>query len=547
MALTAPEQPEAPSPFAVPQVSLPKGGGAIRGLGEKFQTNPTNGTGALSIPLPLSKSRADFQPALTLSYNSGAGNGPCGLGWAVDHPSISRRTDKGVPRYKPFPTNDAAIRAGDVDADIFLLSGSEDLVPVATDDGPWISHTVSNGYFVRGYRPRLEGTFARIESWTRLSDGDTHWRTISRDNILTVYGDGPSSRIADPDDPRRVFTWLISRSYDDRGNAIEYGYAGEGDDGVDLYAPNERFRSRTANRYLKRIRYGNREPQLLDPHSDSGRRCHVPPPATDPERDWLFEAVFDYGDERFDALPPAGGFRSVVWSEKETPGHRPARLDPFSTSRAGFEIRTYRLCRRILMTHRMPEVLGQPRTLVRALHLDYEHKANGTLLSSVTQCGYLALGQDRYREKALPVLRLHYSSSPLDEPGPRVWDVRELPPDSLDNLPAGISGEGYEWTDLDGEGIAGVLTKQAGAWFYKPNRGQGRFGPVQAVRETPPLARSRSQLLISTRTDSWSSPRCRPGSADTSTETATPAGRLFDRSPRYRRWIFRTRTYASLT
>ncbi|MQA29783.1 MAG: toxin, partial [Luteitalea sp.] len=271
-------------------------------------------------------------------------------------------------------------------------------------------------------------------------------------------------------------------------------YAGEGDDGVDTARPNERFRSRTANRYLKRIRYGNRVPQLLDPSWMAARRCHVPKPATDPASDWLFEMVFDYGDEPFERSASAESFQTVRWSGGP-PGPRPSRLDPFSSSRAGFEIRTYRQCHRILMTHRMPEALGQPQTLVRALHLSFEEKANGTRLSSVTQCAYRPLGEGRYREKALPGLRLHYASSPLDDPGPRVWMVRDLPQDSLDNLPAGVIGEGYKWTDLDGEGISGVLTTQSGAWFYKPNRGHGRFGPVQVVRDTPPLEDGQAQLL----------------------------------------------------
>jgi hypothetical protein len=189
MATTDQHQPETPSTFAAPQISLPRGGGAIRGLGEKFQTNPANGTGTLSIPIPLSKSRADFQPALSLSYSSGSGNGPYGLGWTTGLPSISRRTDKGVPRYVPFARCAADIAAVDAAADIFLLSGSEDLVPIAADEGPWIAHRVRDGYLVRGFRPRLEGVFARIESWTRIADGDTHWRTISRDNVLTVYGE----------------------------------------------------------------------------------------------------------------------------------------------------------------------------------------------------------------------------------------------------------------------------------------------------------------------------------------------------------------------
>src|ERR1700722_12889 len=82
-----------------PHVSLPKGGGAIRGIGEKFAVNSATGTGSLSVPLPLSPGRSGFTPSLSLSYNSGAGNGPFGFGWSVSRPSIARKTDKGLPRY----------------------------------------------------------------------------------------------------------------------------------------------------------------------------------------------------------------------------------------------------------------------------------------------------------------------------------------------------------------------------------------------------------------------------------------------------------------
>ena len=64
-------------------------------------------------------------------------------------------------------------------------------------------------------------------------------------------------------------------------------------------------------------------------------------------------------------------------------------------------------------------------------------------------------------------------------------EVEQLPRESLENLPTGITGQGYQWTDLDGEGIAGVLAEESGAWYYKPNRGHGRFGPVQVVRTRP--------------------------------------------------------------
>ena len=58
-----------------PQVSLPKGGGAIRSMGEKFSVNAVTGTSSLTVPITLSPGRSGFGPSLSLSYDSGAGNG----------------------------------------------------------------------------------------------------------------------------------------------------------------------------------------------------------------------------------------------------------------------------------------------------------------------------------------------------------------------------------------------------------------------------------------------------------------------------------------
>src|SRR5262245_41169321 len=101
------------APDGAPALHLPKGGGAIRGIGERFDVNPSNGTASFGIPLALSPAR--FTPPLDLSYDSGNGNGPFGFGWRLTQPAISRRTDRGVPRYE--------------DADVFLLAGADDLVP----------------------------------------------------------------------------------------------------------------------------------------------------------------------------------------------------------------------------------------------------------------------------------------------------------------------------------------------------------------------------------------------------------------------------------
>src|SRR5437667_11131132 len=105
--------------LAAPSISLPKGGGAIRGIGEKFAANPVTGTGSMSVPIATSPGRSGFGPQLSLSYDSGAGNGPFGFGWNLSIPSITRKTDKGLPRYHDSD-----------ESDVFILSGAEDLVPV---------------------------------------------------------------------------------------------------------------------------------------------------------------------------------------------------------------------------------------------------------------------------------------------------------------------------------------------------------------------------------------------------------------------------------
>ena len=71
---------------------------------------------------------ARFHPDLSLSYDSGAGNGPFGHGIRLSIPQIARKTDKGLPAY-----DDAN------DADVFILSGAEDLVPKRlADDNPGV-------------------------------------------------------------------------------------------------------------------------------------------------------------------------------------------------------------------------------------------------------------------------------------------------------------------------------------------------------------------------------------------------------------------------
>ncbi len=219
-------------------ISLPKGGGAMHGIGEKFSPDLFTGTGNFTVPIALPPGRNGFQPELNLVYSTGHGNGPFGLGWSLSIPGVSRKTSKGVPLF-------------DDEKDTFLLSGAEDLVPVP--GGP---------PGTTRYQPRTEGLFARI-SHHRDASND-YWEVSSKDGLVSVYGTPGTAGndpavVADPVERTHVFAWKLTRTTDPFGNRIDYLYER---DAVQTDGPHE-----WDQLYLSEIRYvdhGNpANPQFL--------------------------------------------------------------------------------------------------------------------------------------------------------------------------------------------------------------------------------------------------------------------------------------------
>ena len=447
--------------FAVsaPTISLPKGGGAIRGLGEKFTANPVAGTGSMSVPIATSPGRDGFGPKLSLDYDSGSGNGPFGFGWQLSLPSISRKTDKGLPRYQD---------AGD--SDIFILSGSEDLVPL--DAGQ-----LRGGYNVRRYRPRIEGLFA-----LHRAVGESHRRhrrilahDFPRQRHDALRPIEPVACRRPPGDQGRIFSWLICESYDDKGNAIRYDYKPEDDKDVDKSKASEGNRDIGAQKYLKSIQYGNTRSQVDPAFATRDEWREV--------TSWLFQVLFDYGEhDRDDPKPTDAG----DWI---------CRSDPFSTCRAGFEVRSNRLCRRVLMFHHFPQENIGVNCLVRSTDCVYRESPVASFVTSVAQCGYRRDDAGVIHKRSLPPLQFKYSEARIQT------QLREVDATSIENLPAGLDGDAYQWIDLDGEGVSGVLTEQATAWFYKRNlspistvteagvtRSVATFAPVELIATKPASA-----------------------------------------------------------
>lgn len=475
--------------FATPKIELPKGGGAIRGIGEKFAANPVTGTASFTIPLALAKGRANFGPDLSLSYDSGAGNGSFGFGWHLSLPSISRKTDKGLPRYLDAEDNE--------ESDVFILSNAEDLVPIYQLDAqgrivknehgkPTLEEHLINGYQIFYYRPRVEGLFAQIERWIHIETKDVHWRTISRDNILSIYGLNENSRVLDPNSKNRIFSWLITEVRDNKGNAILYRYKAEDAIGVDLRQAHEYNRGgeksilRKASRYLKHIYYGNKIPLL----NTEGKRPRFLSEQELKQADWMFEVVFDYGEHSKDKpLPDDQG----DWSCRE---------DPFSSYRAGFELRYYRLCQRVLLFHHfaLEEALGK-NCLVRSTDFSYHNSNVASFIVSVQQSSYQRTSdQSHYIKKSLPALEFKYSEVNINS------KLENIPLDSLENLPEGIQKQ-YQWLDLEGEGLSGIFSEEAQSWFYKPNRSANNIVIDEQTGEKSCKARFAATKRLQTRTN----------------------------------------------
>ncbi|SPB18557.1 FG-GAP/YD repeat-containing protein [Caballeronia novacaledonica] len=207
-------------------IVLPKGGGALHDIGEKFSPDLHTGTGNFTVPIAVPPGRNGLQPQLNLVYSTGHGNGPYGLGWNLEIPGVVRKTSRRVPRY-------------DDSKDVFILSGAEDLVQVSKDGATAF------------YRPRTEGLFAEI--FYHHDVVNAYWKVRSRDGLVSFYGTEASlghdpAVIAHPSVRKDVFAWKLTRTEDPFGNRIEYDYERDsGQEGPHQWDQN----------YLNQIRYAD--------------------------------------------------------------------------------------------------------------------------------------------------------------------------------------------------------------------------------------------------------------------------------------------------
>ncbi|WP_433633987.1 SpvB/TcaC N-terminal domain-containing protein [Halomicrococcus sp. NG-SE-24] len=407
-------------------ISLPEGGGALKGIGETFSADLHTGTGNFTVPIDLPAGRNDFGPELSLTYSTGNGNSAFGQGWQLSVPGVSRKTSDGVPIY-------------DNTKDTFLLSGAEDLVPVERNEEGDVTI----------YRPRTEGLFARIVH--HRNSKDDYWTVHSKDGLVSTYGTAgsrgiDSAVIADPKNRTKVFAWRLKRTEDPFGNEIVYEYD------RDLGKTDERHWDQT---YLKRIKY-------IDVESADGGGS---------ESQYLVSVDFEY-EQRSNE------------TDRET-----ERPDPFSDYSAGFEIRTRKRCKEITVTTHGDEdgTYDADGQTIRRYNLIYQDERsdqraplNGvSLLGKVEVTGHKMEGGVEDTQQ-LPPLEFGYSEF---DPQDRNFDPVEgdLPTRSLAN-------PDLELADLDANGLPDIV-EMSGTVRYWRNLGNGEFDEPRMMREAPTQAR----------------------------------------------------------
>ncbi|MDR0217365.1 MAG: virulence protein [Enterobacteriaceae bacterium] len=416
--------------------SLPKGGGALYGMGESLGAVGPDGLASLSLPLPISGGRG-AAPSLALSYSSAAGNGAFGMGWQCGFGSISLRTSSGVPQYQGKDTFLGP--SGDVLSVVPDAKGKPDQ-RVATS---LLGTALNQPHIVTRYQPRIINDFSKLEYWQpqQGNQDKPFWVMFSPDGQVHLLGKHSHAQIADPKDEMKIACWLLEETVTPTGEHIYYHYRAEDDAGCNADELRQ-HPAMYAQRYLAKVCYGNILPEAAFIALKSG----IPP-----DNVWLFHLVFDYG-ERSSSL--------YAVPEYHTVGEWLCRPDCFSRYQYGFETRTRRLCQQVLMFHRLQTLAGENVTdevpaLVSRLILNYDLNKRVSLLLSARSLAHEADGTPL----ALAPLEVDYQRFEHD----LNLNWQKMP--ELENFNA---FQPYQLVDLYGEGIPGVLYQDTpGAWWYR--------------------------------------------------------------------------------
>jgi RHS repeat-associated protein len=412
------------------QVILPTGPGSVNGFGPDYDPDLPNGSATLDIEIEVPPGVAGFNPELSLSYDSGNGNGIFGFGWDMGLYTVERRSSLPLPRYVDGPNG--------IDDDYDgVIDNDEEIDAIRALIGGWPINLISEDDLDPEDNLEPQGSgffFTAIQSdFVRYKQKDDHWCGAKPDGYVFEFGLTDQSRVIDPEDPAKVFSWQMEKEFDLSGNMIEYIY--------------ERSSADNSNTYISRIEWGV-----------GGGEYNTCSGDAEGEGSADGEGIAD-GEGGADGEGEGS-------SEGEAGGPRPhfhfikfvyeARPDAYETMVPGFVLRETRRIKSIVVGTQTDELPGHLEGdfnedgikdfLVRRYDIRYDTHPYWSLISSITQVGADGI-------TALPAMSLSWR---VCDP-PQTLDAStaiiemETPPLTLPNNPAAA------FTEINGDGLPDIL------------------------------------------------------------------------------------------
>ncbi|MFN0203372.1 MAG: SpvB/TcaC N-terminal domain-containing protein, partial [Bacteroidia bacterium] len=308
------------------------------------------------------------------------------------------------------------------ESDVYCINGNTELVPSINLEGV--------------YFERVQSSFHKIE---KLGTGNNvSWRVTGNDNTIYIYGDSSNSRIYDTQDSNKIYKWLLSSVTDSRGNKIQYSYKS-------FDSSNNQ-----SNRYLFEIHYGN---------YFYGKNEH-----------FAFKLLVDYGQVSYQELDN----KTLSINLGDNTKFPLDRSDIITSYRSGFLIETRYLVRNIWFFHNF---INDSKTNGDCLtqRICFEYDTTPSPITTLKSVKYYKFSRNltSYDFKCLPPIELAFTKfNPASNPSfAKITQIKE----GNQNVPLNVP---LHFLDLNGEGIPGIIYREADTLYYYEAQGNGTFTKV---------------------------------------------------------------------
>lgn len=153
------------------------------GLGESFKINLNTGQGVYTQQITIPDGVAGFTPKIMLEYSSARKHTSFGWGWDINLRRIEERKER-------------------QNANAVYLESGQELMELA--DG--------------SFGPKIEKAFNKYIKKPKS------WELRERNGHRLFFGESENSRISDPENSNRIYSYLLSKKIDNSGNEITYTY-----------------------------------------------------------------------------------------------------------------------------------------------------------------------------------------------------------------------------------------------------------------------------------------------------------------------------------